>query len=115
VLCPYNARRNRKGHQSSFITGESKSDLVFFPEDRFTMYPIIQNTKKPVVVIKALAGGQIYIGRQTSEYPAITEQYLAETYENIKPGDVICVGVFQRDGDQLKENAEIAARILKIP
>ena len=112
VLCPYNTRRNRKDQQSSFITGKSKSDLVFHPDDRLTMFPIIRETKKPVVVIKALAGGQIFIGKDKSEYPAIAEKYLAETFENIKPDDVVCIGVFQRDVDQLKQNADIVARVL---
>ncbi|MCL2098859.1 MAG: hypothetical protein FWH24_00290 [Oscillospiraceae bacterium] len=113
VLCPYNIRRNRKGHVSSFITGESKAWVVFHPDDRLVMFPIVRQLNKPVIIIKAFAGGQIYMGRKKEEYPAITEQYLAETYENIKPSDVVCVGVFQRDTDQIRQNAEITARILK--
>lgn len=113
VLCPYNIRRNRKGHKSSFITGESKAWVVFHPDDRFVMFPIVQELKKPVIIIKALAGGQIYMGKPKEEYPAITEQYLADTYANIKPSDVVCVGVFQRDEDHVRQNAEIVARILK--
>ncbi|MBQ9501853.1 MAG: hypothetical protein IJU70_06830 [Lentisphaeria bacterium] len=35
-----------------------------------------------------------------------------QTYENIKPGDVTCVGVFQRDSDQARENAQIVRRVL---
>jgi len=112
VLCPYNIRRNRKGHQSSFITGASKTDLVFHPDDRLTMFPIIRDIQKPVIVIKALAGGQIFIGKPKEEYPAIAEKYLAETYANIKPQDVVCVGVFQRDDDHIKQNADIVSRIL---
>ena len=112
VLCPYNTRRNRKGEQSSFITGKTKSELVMHPDDRFTMFPIIRNTPKPVVVIKALAGGQIFIGKPRDEYPAVAEQFIAETYENIKPSDIVCIGVFQRDVDQLQQNAEMVRRIL---
>ena len=112
VLCPYNLRRNRKGHQSSFITGESKSSLVFHPDDRLTMFPIIRDIQKPVIVIKALAGGQIFIGKPKEEYPAIAEKYLAETFEKIKPSDIVCIGVFQRDVDQIKQNADIVSRVL---
>jgi len=113
VLCPYNSRRDRKGEQSGFITGKSKSDLIFYPEDRFTMFPIIRNIQKPVVLIKPLAGGQVLVGKPEEEHPAIIEKYMAEAYANIKPTDIVCVGVFQRDKDQLKENANIVARILK--
>ena len=112
ILCPYNSRRNRKGQQSSFITGESKSELVFHPDDRHTMFPIIRNIPKPVVVIKAFAGGQIFIGKSKEEYPAIAEQYLDETFKSIKPMDTVCVGFFQRDLDQIKQNADIVSRIL---
>ena len=113
VLCPYNIRRNRKGHVSSFITGESKAWVVFHPDDRLVMFPIVQQLNKPVIIIKALAGGQIYMGKPKEEYPAITEQYLAETYANIKSSDVVCVGVFQRDENHVKQNADIVSRILK--
>ena len=113
VLCPYNIRRNRKGHISSFITGESKAWVVFHPDDRLVMFPVVQQLNKPVIIIKALAGGQIYMGKPKEEYPAITEQYLAETYANIKPSDVVCLGVFQRDQNQVRQNAEIVAKILK--
>jgi hypothetical protein len=112
VLCPYNARRNRRGEQSGFITGASKSDLVFYPEDRFTMFPIIRSIEKPVIVIKALAGGQILIGKPKEEHPAVIEAFLRETYESIKPTDLVCVGVFQRDADQLRQNTDMVRRIL---
>jgi len=114
VLCPYNTRRNRKGHQSSFTTGETKNDLVMHPDDRHVMFKIIRDIPKPVVIIKALAGGQIYIGKPKEEYPAITELYLDETFKSIKPSDLVCVGVFQRDLDQIKQNADIVTRVLKV-
>jgi len=113
VLCPYNSRRNRKGEQSSFITGKSKSSLVFHPDDRHTMYPLIRSVKQPVIVIKALAGGQILIGKSKEEYPAVIKEYLTEAFNSIKPIDTICIGVFQRDIDQLKQNADIVSEILR--
>jgi len=112
VLCPYNSRRNRKGEQSAFITGKTKSDLIFYQEDRFTMFPIIREIQKPVVVIKALAGGQILVGQPEEKHAELIEKYMAEVYANIKPTDVVCVGVFQRDKDQLQENADIVRKIL---
>ena len=35
-----------------------------------------------------------------------------ETYANIKPGDVACVGVSQRYTDQARGNAEIVRHVL---
>jgi len=114
VLCMYNARRNREGEQSGFITGKSKSGLIFRPDDRFDAYKVIQQVQKPFVAFKILAGGQIFAGHADEEYPAITEKFVRETFDNIKPGDITCVGVFQRDGDQARENAAIVRRVLAV-
>ena len=112
VFCMYNARRNRKGEDSGFITGKTKAHLVFCPEDRFAAYKIVQQIKKPFIAYKIFAGGQIFAGHAPEEYPAVAEKFIAETYKNIKPGDVACVGVFQRDTDQARGNAEIVRRVL---
>ena len=113
VICPYNARRNRTNHQSSFISGsEVKPDFISYIDDRLVMFPIIRQINKPVVVIKPLAGGQVFHGKPKDEYAAIIEHYFAECFANIKPSDVLCVGVFQRDIDHIKQNADITARIL---
>ena len=112
MLCMYNARRNRKGEPSGFITGKSKAHLVFQPQDRFDAYKVIQQVQKPFIAYKILAGGQIYYGHQPEEYPAITENIFRETYDNIKPGDITCVGVFQRDSDQARDNAALVRKVL---
>ncbi len=112
MLCMYNARRNRKGEPSGFITGKTKAHLVFQPQDRFDAYKVIQKVQKPFIAYKILAGGQIYYGHTKDEYPAITENIFRETYDNIKPGDITCVGVFQRDTDQARENAALVHKIL---
>jgi hypothetical protein len=112
MACLYNARHNRRGEQSGFITGKTKSDLKFYPEDRFIMFQAIQNIQKPVIAYKILAGGQILIGKKPEEREAIVAAYIREAYENIKDGDIACVGVFQRDRDQLKENAAVVSAVL---
>jgi len=112
MACLYDARINRKGTQSGFITGETKAGLVFRPDDRFLMYDVIQKTAKPFIAYKILAGGQIFAGKSPDEYPEVIESCFAEVYTNIKPGDLTCVGVFQRDKDQLGQNARILAKIL---
>jgi hypothetical protein len=112
TFCMYNARRGRRGEMSGFITGRTKAGLIFYPEDRFTAYKVVQQVKKPFIAYKILAGGQIFSGHRPEEYPAVAEKFIRETYENIKPGDVTCVGVFQRDSDQARENAQIVRRVL---
>lgn len=112
MFCMYNARRGRIGEQSGFITGKTKAELVFRPEDRFDAYKVVQTVQKPFIAYKILAGGQVFYGHDKNEYPAIAEQFIRETYENIKPGDITCVGVFQRDSNQASINADIVRRVL---
>ncbi len=112
TFCMYNARRGRRGEQSGFITGKNKKGVTFYPEDRFAAYQIVQQVKKPFIAYKILAGGQIFFGHEPEEYPAVAEKFIRETYENLKPGDVACVGVFQRDSDQARGNAGIVRRVL---
>jgi len=112
LFCMYNARRGRVGEQSGFITGKPKTHLVFRPEDRFDAYQVVRQVQKPFIAYKILAGGQIFYGHQPEEFPAVAEKFIRETYENIKPGDLTCVGVFQRDSDQARTNAEIVRKLL---
>ena len=112
TFCMYNGRRHREGEQSGFLTGKAKDGLVFYSNDRFKAYQIVQQVQKPFIAYKIFAGGQIFNGHTPDEYPAVAEQFIRETYENIKPGDVACVGVFQRDSDQARGNAEIVRRVL---
>lgn len=112
TFCMYNARRNRRGEDSGFITGKTKAGLIFNANDRFDAYRVVQQVKKPFIAYKIFAGGQIFSGHEPPEYPKVAEAFIKETYENIKPGDVACVGVFQRDSDQARGNAEIVRRVL---
>jgi len=113
VTCLYNARRTQRGQQSGFITGKSKS-LVFYPEDRFLMFDVIKQVKKPFIAFKIFAGGQIFIGKSSEEIPSVAETFLREAYENIKPCDMAMIGVFQKYKNQIKENTDIVKKVLKI-
>lgn len=112
MACLYNARRDRRGEPSGFLSGKSKKGLVFYPEDRFDMFRVIRSVPKPFIAYKVLAGGQIFLSKTPEEYRDTAKQYIAEAYENVKPGDVLCVGVFQRDKDQLGEEAAIVRELL---
>ena len=37
---------------------------------------------------------------------------MKEVYARIKPGDIAAVGIFQRDKNQLREDAELACKAL---
>lgn len=111
LTCLYNARRTQRGEQSGFITGKPKY-LVFYPEDRFLMYHAIQQVQKPCIAFKIFAGGQIFNGKTEEEIPMVAENAFKETYANIKPDDIACIGVFQKYKNQLKENINIVKSIL---
>lgn len=112
LTCLYNARRTQRGEQSGFITGKPKY-LVFYPEDRFLMFDVIKQVKKPCIAFKVFAGGQAFYGKMPEEIHAVAEAAFRETYANIKPNDLACIGVFQKYKNQIKENADIVKAILK--
>lgn len=110
MACLHNSRK-RGGEPSGFITGKVKH-LKFFMEDRQEMFEVIRQVQKPCIAFKVLAGGQMFYDKTPDEVPGVVEAAFRETFANIKPTDLATVGFFQRDKDQLRENAEIAARVL---
>ena len=106
----YNARKNNR-EESSFITGKPKS-LVFYPNDRFKAYEVIKQVQKPFLVYKIFAGGQVFHGKTEEEIPAVAENVIKETFENIKPNDLAVIGVYQKYKNMLAENAESAVKYL---
>ena len=108
----YNARKTQRGQQSGFITGKPKH-LVFYPEDRFLMFDVIKKVNKPCIAFKIFAGGQVFYNKPEEEIPAIVEGVFRETFENIKPNDLVCIGVFQKYKNQIKENTDIVKSIFK--
>ncbi len=111
MTCLYNARKTQRGQQSGFITGKPK-DLVFFPDDRFLMFDVIRQVRKPCIAFKVFAGGQMFCDKTPEQIPAVVESAFKETYENIKPNDLTCIGVFQKYKDELRENTDIVKKIL---
>ena len=111
MACLYNARRTQRGQQSGFITGKPK-ELVFYPGDPPMMYEAVRKVQKPCIVFKLFAGGQVFTGKRPEDIPGLIDGIYAEVFENIKPEDTVCVGVFQKFKDQLKENVGIAKTVL---
>jgi len=111
MTCLYNARKQQRGQQSGFITGKSK-DLKFYPDDKYEMFEVIKKVQKPCMVFKLLAGGQVFYGKDPSEYEAIIEHEFRDAFANMKPSDVGVIGVYQKDHDQLAQNVRIANKVL---
>ena len=111
VTCLHNTRIRGDAKESSFITGKPKH-LKLFMEDRQAMFEVIRAVQKPCVVFKIFAGGQIFYHKTGEELKQAAQAALAEAYANIKPMDVCCLGCFQRDKDQITENARLVRNIL---
>ena len=107
LACMQNARRNREGEPSGFITGKSKQGLVFSSEDRPIMLQTLKKVSKPIIAFKIFAGGQMFLGKTPEEKRKTIKGAYDEVFSALKPNDLGAIGVFQRDSDQITEDAEL--------
>ena len=107
MACLQNARLSRKGVPGSYITGPTKQDLLFFPEDRAIMLDLISRVSKPCIAFKIFAGGQVFHGKPESETPNIIKEVYREVFSKLKPCDVAAIGVYQGRKNQIKENVRL--------
>lgn len=107
VACLQNARRDRHGEPSGFITGKTKANLIFYPEDRPVMLKLLSTLRKPVIAYKIFAGGQMFLGKTEEEIAALIKGAYEEVFSALKPDDLAAIGVFQRDGNQVRQDADL--------
>ncbi len=107
VACMQNARRNREGEPSGFITGKTKMGLIFYPEDRPVMLETLKKISKPIIAYKIFAGGQMFLNKTQEEKEKLITGAYEEVFTALKPNDFAAIGVFQRDTDQLEEDARL--------
>lgn len=107
MACMYNARRNREGEESGFITGKSKARLVFRPDDREIMLNTLQKYDKPVIAFKIFAGGQMFLDKTPEQIRAAIKDAYNTVFSALKPNDIAAFGIFQRDKNELAEDVEI--------
>jgi hypothetical protein len=110
MVCLQNSRKYEK-EESTFLTGKEKT-IVFRPEDRWDMFPVIRQVQKPCIVFKIFAGGQLFYDHDEADIPGLVEKSMREVYGNIKPGDIVLIGAFQKYKNQIRENTEICRRVL---
>lgn len=107
LACMYNARRNREGVESGFITGKSKQGLQFRMDDRQIMLDTLKKVEKPVIAFKIFAGGQMFLNRTPEEIRANIKDAYNTIFTALKPNDFAAFGVFQRDKNELAEDVEV--------
>ena len=99
--CVYNRRRT-PAELRQLLGGElpEMSSEVYLQGDPPRMYKVFQQIKKPCVAFKILAAGRV----------SNPEAAFKQAFQSIKPTDFVCVGMFPRIKDELKENAYFASR-----
>ena len=106
MTCLHNMRRENEGRVSSSISGLKNEPHKFVYEDREPMLKMVRALDKPCIAFKIIGGGNYAFNRND------LKQCLIETYAGIKPNDLATIGTFQRDSDQLKENALLLEEVL---
>jgi hypothetical protein len=87
---------------------ENARGEVFAEEDRQAMVHTIRQVSKPCMAFKVL-GANRHCGT-----PAQVEGALRFALENIKPTDVVLLGMWQKHKDQVAENVGYARKILGV-
>lgn len=103
--CVYN--RTRSDEEWRKVLGGELPEMtreIYIQSDPARMYKVMRQTPKPCFAFKILATGRIAEGG--------IAQAFRTAFTSIKPIDGVFVGMFPRDKDQVKENAEIVNGIL---
>jgi len=99
--CAYNIRRTPEEFRK-LLGGELPEMVndIYLQDDPPRMYAFFKQTKKPCVAYKILAAGRV----------ANVERAFQRAFQNIKSYDLVCVGVFPRFKDEIKEDAYYTSR-----
>jgi hypothetical protein len=94
--CVYNRRRTQQ-ELRKLMSGElpESPGEVYLQDDPARMYKVFRQTKKPCVAFKIMAAGRV----------RSAESAFRTAFQSIKPNDMVCVGLFPRIKDEVKENA----------
>lgn len=93
-------------YRSWFGLDRSRRGEFFEEEARQSMVRTIQNVSRPCIAFKVLGANR------HCHSPAAVEHALQFAFANVKPSDVILVGMWHKYGDQVGENTEYVRRIL---
>jgi hypothetical protein len=103
--CVYNRTRTEE-EWKKILNGElpEMPREVYIQSDPARMYKVMRQTPKTCFAFKILAAGRVADGG--------VAQAFRTAYASIKPNDGVYIGIFPRDKDEIKENAEIVHGIL---
>ncbi len=101
--CVYNRTRTQEEWRKA-LNGElpEMPGEIYIQSDPPKMYAVMRQTRKPCFAFKILAAGRV----------TNVEQAFKTAFASIKPGDGVFIGLFPRVKDEVRDDAERAARIL---
>jgi len=106
MTCVYNLSRIER--ESSVVTGKANEDEPFFEEDIPVMYKTIRSVDKPCIAFKILGAARRCQNQET------VKAAFAEAFRNIKASDVVNVGVYPKEIDQVALNAEYTKQAIAL-
>ena len=104
MCCVYNLARGYKS-APAVEQGAYAKDR-FPPEDPPRMLGVIRQVPKPCIAFKIMAASR------NCTTPESTREAFRTAFENIKPTDMVNVGMFQKHRNQVAENAAFVREIL---
>jgi hypothetical protein len=104
MTCVY--ERIRSAAELEKLLGQAPIPVgeVYLPLDPPRMCKMIQQTKRTCLAFKILAAGRL------SQKKDALEEAFRSTFANIKPGDAVIVGIYDKFSDQPAENAALVRR-----
>ena len=104
MTCVY--ERHRSAATLKKLLGQAPIPVgeVYLPKDPPRMFTAMRQTKRPCLAFKILAAGRL------SERKEWVRKAFRETFESIKPGDGVIVGIYDRYSDQPAEDAAYVRR-----
>ena len=104
MTCVY--ERHRSAADLEKLLGQAPIPVgeVYLPLDPPRMYHMIQQTKRTCLAFKILAAGRL------SQHKETLEECFRSAFANIKPGDGVIVGMYDKFSDQPAENAALVRR-----
>jgi hypothetical protein len=101
----YNLRGGREEFERRF--GQPPLGEIYLREHRERMCAVIRQTRRPCIAFKVLAAGRV-IGS-----PDQVRREIAFALSNIKPSDILLLGMYQQFHDQIGENASLVAELCR--
>jgi len=96
---------SRQERHSPIVGGRFYEER-FDHADRAAAYAFMRSTPKPCIAFKVMACGRL------SRKPQETRDTLREVFREIKPADAACVGMWNKERDEIAANAAAVREIL---